>query len=225
MQINRRHILILFPPRETGKNISKKFIENGYRVSLLIFKKEEPVYKELTETKGAYFSVYTTEESNKEITAQVKELLRAIDILLNFIGTDFLALHVKGENAQWQIDHNAAVNQKFVILDSVVKSWDKAIEVLWLNVLYGKMSDSSGGHTFCPARYALSGFENLLKMNPAFENTKITNICLSYLKHSSMPEHTHHCADCEAEYEGLIPDEIAERLDATLLYLVNENIK
>lgn len=225
MKKPNKNIIILFPPRLTGKKLLEEYLKKGFSVFLLTFNSNDiNFYETINKSKNARYNLYFIDPSNLEVPSDIKKMINKIDITINYLSSELLSLNVDGEDDEWRLNTMEQINQRFAFIDKLVKLRDKYQNDLWLNILNGKLGRGDGKPVYCKARYSMMGLEQLLKMNPTFANTRIISICTTYLKNMMNKDRIHHCAGCTKEEFSDLPGDIASS-EKLLEFLVNKSIE
>lgn len=190
-----KSILLLFPHAQLGEKIVQLFLRNDYDVFLITQEKAiQARFSRFSSGRLQLILVHPpTWRFREQLTRKKPFFAKTV---IYFSGGDFLKLNSSGKNEEWRIDHHQEPQIKFSLIDQLLHGFEKNPPRLWVNLAIGMGADQSEGMVYCKTRYGLTGFSKILEMNPAFTDTRIINICLTYFKHRSDEKKVLHCEHC-----------------------------
>ncbi len=207
-------VLIFFPPRRLGAKLVQSFTDAGYRTFLFVLPGEEARHSKNLVTVNVTMPLA---HFWNDLDPSLKEIVGRSRAVVNFIGSDFSALKVRGQGEEWNIDETNSAQLRFSFLELVLGNFTSKGKALWFNLAMGRHKRNAAGELFCNTKYGLTGLEKVFELTPKLRNFEVINICLTYFTST-------HCEHCVTEElaasgqtltgEGDIPRFLLQRIEA-----------
>ncbi len=197
-QTGPKQALILFPTGRIGQKIVRIFAEHGYQVGVVVLgdgKQASQVAP--TGDNVRIVNVALPDESFwRGLPADLAELLLKAPSVVYHAATDFLRLKSSGKDDEWRLDADDQAQRRFGFVEELISRRAEHPPALWVNLVVGVTGVQAKKGTYCRTRYGLLGFTQILRLNRAFRDTEIRNICLSYFKDFRKGHSLEQCANC-----------------------------
>ncbi len=207
MTQHNQTIILILPWSSLAKEMIEQYKKQS--VKLIIFVEQESdenflrkAYTNIPPNVSLYRIEKPFDALWQSMSNEMVDKLNQPDIIFNFIGNEFLQIEIEGEGEDWQIDPEAKPQVHFAFIETYLRHISGKKAIHWFNVVYGRTKLSDGKQVFCQSRYGIMGFNNLIRLNPNFQNIHIQDICLTFLRYKTSKDKVIHCNHCSKESFG-----------------------
>ena len=199
-----KRVLLLFPWRGLGEKISTRYLSKKYELILFVLdEKDRSFYLDMYKDSKDELQIITIEAPIplfwEKLPDTIKKRATNAQIVINFVGKDFIKLQVDEKGMGWKINVDNPIQIRLAFIDKLLKEFDQQDRNIWINLVYGTMGHSTNKDIFCSTRYGIAGLNNIMLMNPRLSEIEIVNICLSFLKLKAHKIRMAHCSHCISE--------------------------
>lgn len=196
-----RAIVFLFPPRQLGQDIARRFSDFGYRVFLFLLSDEDENYfshLQVANRQNVIPIRVTTPLARfwEGLDPALRSALMQARAVINSLGTDFSELKVTGRGEEWSINASDPAQIRFSFIDMVLSNSRTKEKSLWFNLGMGRHERTSSGEIFCNTRYGMIGLAKALELTPRLRHFEVICICLTYFHKNMNGAASSHCMHC-----------------------------